>query len=365
MGGAIRFAHTIGRLLAERGHRVTLVGIVPPPERYDYGTDLPYRTLVVHRRHPPSAPMRQALANLDPRVQLRRLVRSVIQRAGARRLSRIFASGRPGGVVIVCQVFAMEWVRLANTRGMRVVVMSHESYAATRASTRFERVLKYYPKADRMLLLTQPDADRWAVDGFTNVTSMPNPLGVRAGRLSRLTDRVVVSLGRFSPEKGFDLLLDAWARVSPSHPGWTLRLYGDGPAEAELRAQAERLGIAASVAFMGRTTDVAGALLGSSVYALSSRQEGMPVVLMEAMEFGVPCVAFDVSPGVRDVVTHGADGLLVAPGNTHAFADALTQLMDDEAMRREFGAAAHRSVQRYAPEHVVAAWERELALLER
>jgi glycosyltransferase involved in cell wall biosynthesis len=177
-------------------------------------------------------------------------------------------------------------------------------------------------------------------------------------------DKVVVSLGRFSWEKGFDLLIDAWAEVGHRFPDWSLHLYGDGPDEQTLRRRCEQHGLT-TVRFCGRTTDVASVLLHASVYALSSRHEGMPVVLTEALEFGVPCVAFDVSPGVREVVTHGADGIVVSPGNTSRFADGLATLMADHELRRAYGRHGHESVQRYAPDRVVARWEREFRLLDR
>jgi glycosyltransferase involved in cell wall biosynthesis len=175
----------------------------------------------------------------------------------------------------------------------------------------------------------------------------------------------VVALGRFSSEKGFDLLLDAWALVAHDFPDWALRLYGNGPDEDQLREQAQRLSIEGSVQFMGHTTDVPEALLASSVYALSSRHEGMPVALAEAMEFGIPSVAFDVSPGVRETVTHERDGLLVPPGNVHRFGDALRRFMSDIDLRRAYGAHAHESVQRFAPDRIVERWEHEFRLLER
>jgi len=192
---------------------------------------------------------------------------------------------------------------------------------------------------------------------------MPNPLGLTATSLSPVQDKVVVSLGRFSPEKGFDLLLDAWSRVADRFPDWSLDLYGEGPDEPALRRQCAELGLT-SVHFRGRTTDVPGVLTRASVYALASRQEGMPVVLAEALEFGVPCVAFDVSPGVREVVTHEMDGLVVPPGNTARFADALATLMRDESLRQRFGRHGHESMQRFEPLEVVQRWEREFRLLD-
>jgi len=90
----------------------------------------------------------------------------------------------------------------------------------------------------------------------------------------------------------------------------------------------------------------------------------MPVVLTEALEFGVPCVAFDASPGVREVVTHGSDGFVVTPGNTTRFAEALAVLMSDQSRRQRFGQHGHESMRRFAPEHVTARWEEEFRLLD-
>jgi len=363
LGGVIRFSHTLASLLSEQGHRVRLVGVVPAREAFDYGTGLPYETHVLHERHPPRVGDVRGLSRLNPKTQLRRVLRNLHQRVGARRLSRLLRSASPDGVIIVTQIFAMEWVRRARTDGLHLIGMSHESYAASKASTRYYRVLRYYRDADRLLLLTQADADDWAVAGLSNVGVMPNPLGMTASALSSVEDKVVVSLGRFSWEKGFDLLLDAWADVAGWFPDWSLHLYGDGPDEQELRHRCEELGLT-TVVFRGRTADVPGVLARASIYALASRHEGMPVVLTEALEFGVPSVAFDVSPGVREVVTDGADGLVVPPGNTTRFAEALAVLMSDPALRRQYGRHGHESMQRFAPERVVERWEREFGLLD-
>ena len=364
MGGLMRFAHTLGRLLAGEGHRVRLVGVVHHPQVFDYGSDLPYQQHTLHKRHPPGPVEPRGLAQLNPRAQLRRAARALLQRVGARRLSKLLREAQPGGVLIVTQIFAMEWARLADTKGLHVVGMSHESFAASKASSRYRRVLRYYRDVDRLLLLTQADADDWAMEGLSNVGVMPNPLGLQSAAVSPVEDKVVVSLGRFSWEKGFDLLIEAWAELADRFPDWSLHLYGDGPDEQALQRRCEQLGVT-TVKFCGRTSDVPGVLTGASVYALSSRHEGMPVVLTEALEFGVPCVAFDVSPGVREVVTHGRDGLVVSPGNTSRFADALATLMSDRELRREYGRHGRESMQRFAPARIVQRWEREFRLLDR
>lgn len=365
MGGLVRFAHTLANLLDQRGHRVHLIGIVHAARPHDYGEG-PFSRTVLHEDDPPSY-WRPAhlLHRLRPGRQFNRLRRHLIQRRGAKRLSELFSTAAPGSVIVVCQVWAMEWVRLANTHGMPVIGMSHESYEASRGSGRYARIRRFYRQADRLLVLTQRDADRWAIDGMSNVGAMPNPLSMRATEIGELTAPNVIALGRLSFEKGFDMLLQSWAGVVRVNPGWHLRIYGDGPLREDLQQQINTMGLQGSAHLMGPISDVSVALLDSSIYALSSRSEGMPVVLCEAMELGVPCVAFDVAPGVREIITHEENGLVVTPGNTDQLASAINQLIADVGMRQEFGRKAHESVQRFAPEAVTDRWEREFDLLYR
>jgi glycosyltransferase involved in cell wall biosynthesis len=354
LGGLQRWAHHIARLFAGRGHRVHLIGVTHADRVHDYGANPPYRVSVLHEGRA-----------VPRRGRLSRLRHDAMVRSGAARLSAIFRTARPGGVVIAAQVWAMEWVARADTAGMPVIGMSHESYEATRQSSRYERVKRYFANADRMLALTGADADAWAFDGMSNAGAMPNPVHVTPAAPSPRTEPVVVRLGRLSFEKGQDMLLEAWAEVAARHPSWRLRLYGSGPEEDALRRWATELGLDESVEFAGATTDLDGALTGASIFALSSREEGFPMSIIEAMAYGLPTVAFDCAPGVRELLTDGRDGLIVTPGNVVEFGVALERLMDDAALRDSLGEAARKSVGRYAPDAVLDRWERELALVHR
>lgn len=207
----------------------------------------------------------------------------------------------------------MEWLREADTAGLRIIGMSHESYAYSRACHRYRWIRRNYPSADRWLALTQEDADDWIADGMHNVGAMPNALAHLPEIPSPRTAKVVCSIGRLADQKGIDMLVDTWAEVAPRRPGWTLRIYGAGADEPDLRRQCTELGLDGSVEWMGRTDDVAGALAGSAVFVQSSRGEGFPLALMEAMASAVPCAAFDCAPGVREIVRDGEDGLLAPP----------------------------------------------------
>jgi glycosyltransferase involved in cell wall biosynthesis len=365
LGGLLRWAHHIAGLFTARGHRVHLIGVEPAAQPRDYGSDLPYQTTTLHadRLPAPWAPRGAGRLRLDRRLRQRR--REAAMQRAADRLSALFRAARPGAVVIAAQVWAMEWVARADTTGLIVIGMSHESYRASRASSRYRRVKRLYRPADRFLVLTEEDADAWALDGMSNVGSMPNPLPVHPTTLPTLDEPVVTTLGRLAHEKGMDLLLEAWAMVAPQHPGWRLHAYGAGAEEAALHAQARALGLDPWEIFRGVTSDLDTALSAASVYVLPSRNEGFPISVLEAMAYGLPTVGFDCAPGVRELIEPEEGGLLVAPGDVHGLATGLDRLMKDRDLRLRLGAGARESVRRFAPDTVVDAWEELFRLIER
>ncbi|WP_329313514.1 glycosyltransferase [Streptomyces sp. NBC_01278] len=368
LGGVTTWSHQMARLFTDRGHRVHIVGIAPVAEeiRQKLPQDLPYAMTTLYEAHPPKARrLRGIKGRLNAPERRRQAARRAKMRAKAEQLNELFRAARPGAVVIVTQVWAMEWVALADTKGLTVIGMSHESFEASQKSTRGNRVRRYYPEVDRLLVLTPEDADLWIRAGMENVGSMPNPLPFMPDSPAPRSEKVVASVGRLAFEKGMDLLLDAWADAAPHHPDWVLRIYGAGVEEPALRAHAATLGLTDSVQWMGSTDDVLGALRGASVFAQASRAEGFPITLLEAMAAGVPVAAFDCAPGVREIVEHGEDGLLARLGNTMELAGHLRVLMADRELRDRLGDNAFRNVQRYSSAEITDRWEELFTFLER
>ncbi|MGW3323036.1 glycosyltransferase [Streptomyces virginiae] len=368
IGGVTTWSHQMARQFTDRGHRVHIVGIAPVADdiRQKLPQGLPYETTTLYETHPPSARrLRGIKGRLNAPERRRQAARRAQMRVKAEQLSELLRAARPGGVVIVTQVWAMEWVALADTKGLTVIGMSHESFEASQKSTRGERVRRFYPQVDRLLVLTAEDADLWIRAGMENVGSMPNPLPFMPDSPAPRTEKVVACVGRLAFEKGVDLLLDTWADVAPHHPDWILRIYGAGVEEATLKAHCTSLGLDDSVEWMGSTDDVLGALRGASVFAQASRAEGFPITLLEAMAAGVPAAAFDCAPGVREIVEHGEDGLLARLGNTMELAGHLRVLLSDRELRDRLGDNAFRSVQRYSSPEITDRWEELFSFLER
>jgi glycosyltransferase involved in cell wall biosynthesis len=364
LGGVQRVTHNVATMLHEAGHRVTVVGMQPHQPAHDYG-HREYRWVVVNERPEPPAPKPGGLlSRLDPRVRSAAQRHEEAHRSAVDRLSAVFAEA-DDGIVVVMQIFSMGWVAEADTRHLQVVGMSHESFDATLNSTRWERVNRYYRDLDLLLLLTERDAETFELEGFNNVGVMHNSLSFYPETVSDLSSKVVVAAGRYASEKGYDRLIDAFAAVAPDHPDWVLKIFGHGPLQKALTRQVERLGLQGRVFLPGLAGDIEAELRAASVFALSSVHEGLPMALAEAMACGVPCVAFDCAPGVREIVTDGVDGIVVPPRNVEALAAGLDRLMGDADLRARYGSAARTSVRRFAPDAVLRQWEDMFAHVQR
>ncbi|MFH8373750.1 glycosyltransferase [Streptomyces cyaneofuscatus] len=366
LGGVTAWTYQTARLFTEQGHRVHTIGIHASDRKMALPAEPGYPVTALYPAHPPTPWTPRGVRDRF-RIPTRRREAARVERKrrAVARLSELFAAARPGAVVVVTQVWAMEWVGEADTTGLRVIGMSHESYDYSRASHRYRWIRNHYKDIDHWLVLTEEDADRWAGDGFDNVGFLPNALARLPHVPSPRTARTVAAIGRLTDQKGIDLLLDTWALVAPQRPDWRLRLYGTGEDEAALKAQCSDLGLDGSVEWMGRTDDVEAALAGASVFVQSSRGEGFPLALLEAMASGVPCAAFDCAPGVREIVRDGEDGLLAPAGDTAALADRLLRLTGNPRLRDALGARARSGAQRFSEPEVGRRWEELFAFLER
>lgn len=193
-----------------------------------------------------------------------------------------------------------------------------------------------------------------AVSGDGRLGSRP---AERAAGPGAPRPRRIVSMGRLSPEKGFDLLVDAFASLAGRHPAWELAIFGEGPQRESLQEKIGRLDLGDRVRLPGWIDDRWAAFAKADIFALSSRFEGFPNALLEAMACGLPAVSFDCPSGPAEIVRHRVDGLLVEPGSVAALAKALHALMADDARRADYGARAAEVVDRFGSERFYDRWE--------
>ena len=213
-----------------------------------------------------------------------------------------------------------------------------------------ERIVRPF---DRFVVLTEEDATLWGA--LPHLRVIPNPLPFYSDSPSDCSAHQLLAMGRYDEQKHFDLLIDLWAQLAPDYPDWRLVIAGDGKLRPEHTAQVERLGLK-SVELMRPTHQVQELYRASSIYTMTSRYEGLPMVLIEAQQMGLPIVSFACPCGPRDVITDGVDGYLLEVGDHAGFIQALRRLMDSEAERQRMGAAARIASERYDLEHIMKSW---------
>jgi glycosyltransferase involved in cell wall biosynthesis len=210
-------------------------------------------------------------------------------------------------------------------------------------------------KLARFVVLTEKDRESWPE--LTRVEVIPDPLSFVPKTISRLTEKRVIAVARYSYEKGIDLLLQAWSQIERQHPDWRLDVYGDGDA-TPYQQQREALGIDANrCGLHGRTDQVEDAYCHSSLFVLSSRFEGFGMVILEAMACGLPVVSFACPYGPQSIIEHGVNGLLAENGNVGELAKALSRMMADADLRKTVSQAALQHVERYRIERIAGRWK--------
>jgi len=223
------------------------------------------------------------------------------------------------------------------------------------------QILRAYPRLDVVTVLTEHDLETYgkALQGAdVRLERIPN--GIPPARVAPavLENKVLIAAGRLEAQKGFDLLIEAFDLVADRHPDWQLWIFGAGSRRAKLAAQIEHLKRADSVRLKGTTQHLDKQLAAASAYVLSSRFEGLPMVLLEAMTVGLPAVAFDCPTGPAEIIEHGRNGLLVPPQDVRALADGMCRMIENPDERRALGAAALESSGRYSMSTVRLAWEK-------
>ena len=214
-----------------------------------------------------------------------------------------------------------------------------------------ERTVKPY---DSFVVLTQEDAGYWGA--LPNIRVIPNPLPFESEETSPCTSHKVIAVGRYDFQKNFAKLLELWGRIAPAYPDWTLEIYGDGALRPDLEQQVNRLGLSSSVILAKPTHQMKEVYQSASIYAMTSRYEGLPMVRIEAQHMGLPLVAFACPCGPQDVLHPGEDGYLISQGDDDGFFTALGQLMDSEAERVRMGANARKASVRYEVDAVMGQW---------
>ena len=206
---------------------------------------------------------------------------------------------------------------------------------------------------DKFVVLTKGNLQEWDTK---NTMVIPNPMPFKSEDTSRLLNKKILAVGRQAFQKGYDILLKVWKIVEDKHPDWQLEIYGKQDKKLELDSLIKIEGVK-SVKFFPPTKDIESKYKEASVFVMTSRSEGFGMVLIEAMNFGLPCVSFSCPHGPADIIKNEEDGFLVVKGHINSFAKNIIELIENYELRVKMGTKAKENVKRYAPDNVVPLWD--------
>lgn len=360
LGGAQKVVRVLADGFGARGHEVLVVGVTPFEPAHPFRGEYETRVLM------PQTWPKKSTQTERIRAQLRR--EAV---AGMADILKTQDSGR--AVIITAQVWAMEILADAlaavspDVRDRWIVVgQYHGAYAAAASGRDLDRILRAYRTVPVFTALTNEDGAAFTRAGLNNVVTMPNPVAVWPESLAprepgTSSDRggTLLYLGRLSPEKGVDVLIDAWSLVADAHPGWKLQIVGDGPDRDRLHAQSVDLAGEDRIEWQETTDDPESVLSGADLLVVPSRTEGLPLVIAEAQAYEVPVVATDCSSGVRQLI--GDWGMLSVREDSRALARCLDRAMSDDAWRESVQTRARSAMSEYRLPLVMDRWEHLIA----
>jgi len=276
------------------------------------------------------------------------------------RLLRFLRSTRDGVIVGTRPAINLAIARFAR-RSVIKIGQEHLNLARheQRAPDLVAAFKRYYPGLDAFTTLTTGDAAayRTLIAGDLPILAVPNAAPEMGGVRAELNSKVVIAAGRLSSQKGFYYLVKSFAKVAAKHPDWQLHIFGHGAAEDGLRRLMKRLDVDDNVLLRGFTSELPTELGKASIYALSSRFEGFPMVLLEAMKVGLPAVSFDCPTGPRDLIDDGHNGFIVPLGDVDALARGIIELIEDPPRRVAMGAAAFATTEHYTSDAIAQRWE--------
>ena len=217
------------------------------------------------------------------------------------------------------------------------------------------RIVYSLTKLDKLVVLTPDAASEWTE--VKNIIMIPDPLPIKVESCSTRSSKRVITIGRYSYEKGYDLLLKVWSIVEKKLSDWQLDIFAMGDPTPyvkmmdDLSIDKKRCHLNSSV------VDVEDEYMKSSILVQPSRTEGFGLVIVEAMSCGLPVVSFDCENGPRSVITNGEDGFLIPPFDVEMFANSLMRLMSDDDLRKCMGEKGKQNSQRYDIDIVGQQWK--------
>ncbi len=363
LGGVGRFVERIANELLIKGYEVELVGVnLAPADELVNVQRSPEITVdsLWGAVAPEDWTLKRRRDKMNPFRVKRNKLRQQLRKNGVSKLAKKLAEWGSETLIICTQVFAMEHLWEAgydalDARMPRVVGQYHGSYEMCVSTGDLRRVLKNYADVEKFVCLTAADSEKFRMAGLNNVSWLANPVA-QPSLMDVPRQNLFVALGRYDAQKSLDYVIRAWSQIEPQLPGWRVELYGEGPLESQLESLIEDLNVQ-RLQLMGKTDDVGKVLSVAKAHVLSSQYEGLPIAIVEASLAGVPTIAFDCAPGIRDLIEDEATGFVVKQNSVVELADRMRELAEKPDLLTEFSLKGILDSQQYLPNNIVEQWQ--------
>ncbi|PHR69109.1 MAG: hypothetical protein COA67_11200 [Lutibacter sp.] len=219
-------------------------------------------------------------------------------------------------------------------------------------------IYKQFPLYDKVVLLTEKDENE---PFYNNVktTVIPNMIENFPEDISELNSQKVISIGSMEDDrKGFLKQIEIWRKISINHPKWILNIYGEGKQRKKYIDVVKQNKLETKIIFHGKSTEIPVKLNESSIFIFTSEAEGLPMVLIEALTNGLPCVSYDCPTGPSDIISNEEDGYIININDEKMFIEKLELLMNNIELRRKLGDNARKNSIRFLPENVMPLWQK-------
>ncbi|QFG53718.1 glycosyltransferase family 4 protein [Chryseobacterium sp.] len=221
---------------------------------------------------------------------------------------------------------------------------------------RTSQLLRQTKQLDALVVLTKKDLEQWQRT-HKNIYHIYNFSSFAATHSADVTRKRAIAVGKLDAQKGFDLLIDAWAQHKEELHNWTLDIYGQGEWKEKLSQKISFHELEGKIKLMGVSENIQEEMLNSSMFLFSSRFEGFALVFVEAMTCGLPVVSFDCPEGPAELIENDKNGILVPAEDVESFGKAITRLADREDLRRIMGSNAKKKAAEFSKEVIMRQWD--------
>ncbi|MCH9274942.1 glycosyltransferase family 4 protein [Bifidobacterium amazonense] len=277
-----------------------------------------------------------------------------------RRLKTIVKEQRVDILVDIDGILDMYSLPLKRSTGVKVISWEHFNYHQN-PGVPYRKLTRRWAarKADAIVTLTEADRKLYECNTHPKcpVIAIPNPMQrITPEPVYDVDSRTIISSGRLTYQKGFDMLVDVAARVLPQHPDWRWLILGEGEDRPMLEQKITQANLGKQLILTGRVDNMADYYRKAAMFVMTSRFEGLPMVLLEAKAHKLPIVSFDCETGPAEIVTDGVNGELVAPGDIADMAGRIDLLIDDEERRVRYAIHAWDDADRFSKALIVRQW---------